>query len=260
MIQVYSVFANQGKKVAPQYLSRIETADGKVIVDFTRNQPNENEQIISEEEAMLITRMLQSVVNEGTGQRLRNTYQLTNDIAGKTGTTQNQSDGWFIGFTPKLVAGAWVGGEYPQIHFNSIALGQGANTALPIWGEFYQSTLQNAQFADWRNACFPPLTDSLYQLLNCDRWLETRPGSFVEELKEPRELWDDILGIFGRNKRDSAQADARVLIPSAKSRTNRSPKQSERSKEIERRNNRLEKKRKRKKKAKKFWDKVRGKN
>ncbi len=257
MIQVYATFANQGRRTTPQYLSRIETADGKVIVDVTRNQVEEPEQVISEDEATMITRMLQTVVNEGTGQRLRRTYNLTNDIAGKTGTTQNQSDGWFIGFTPKLVAGSWVGGEYPQIHFNSIALGQGANMALPIWGEFYRSAANSADFSNWQDASFAPLSDSLYSVLNCERWLERRPV-FVEELKEPRELWSEILGVFKGNKKTAEQVDAGTATK--RRTTTTTTTRSERSKEIERHNNRLEKKRKRKKKVKKFWDKVRGKN
>ena len=256
MVQVYSAFANQGYQPTLNYLSRIETAEGKVIVDFNKNGESELlKQVISEDEATIINQMLQSVVNEGTGRRLRGTYQLTNDIGGKTGTTQNQSDGWFIGYTPTLVAGSWVGAEYPQIHFNSLALGSGSNTALPIWGDFYQSAVKDKAFRNWENAAFPPVSDSIRMVLNCERWLESRP-TIIENL-EPREMWDDILGIFRRNKRDSVQADASTTITKTrKTTTTTTTTRSQRSKEIERRNKRLEKKRKRKKKAKKIWDKV----
>ena len=193
-------------------------------------------------------------MNEGTGQRLRHTYQLTNDIGGKTGTTQNQSDGWFIGYTPTLVAGSWVGGEYPQIHFNSLSLGSGSNMALPIWGNFYQSAVKDNAFRSWENAAFPPVSDSIRMVLNCERWLERRP-TIIENL-QPQELWDDILGIFRKNKRDSVQADAGTVITKKRRNTKTTTTRSERSKEIERKNKRLEKKRRRKKKSKKIWDKV----
>jgi len=255
MVQVYSAFANQGYQPTTRYLSRIETAEGEVIVDFNENGEGEFlTQVISEDEATIINQMLQTVVNEGTGQRLRHTYQLTNDIGGKTGTTQNQSDGWFIGYTPTLVAGSWVGGEYPQIHFNSLSLGSGSNMALPIWGNFYQSAVKDDAFRSWENAAFPPVSDSIRMVLNCERWLERRP-TVIDNL-QPQELWDDILGIFRKNKRDSVQADAGTVITKKRRNTKTTTTRSERSKEIERKNKRLKKKRKRKKKSKKIWDKV----
>ncbi len=261
MVQVYSAFANQGYQPTLSYLSRIETAEGKVIVDFNENGESEFlTQVISEDEATIINQMLQSVVNEGTGRRLRGTYQLTNDIGGKTGTTQNQSDGWFIGYTPTLVAGSWVGAEYPQIHFNSLALGSGSNTALPIWGQFYQSAIKDNAFRNWENAAFPPVSDSIRMVLNCERWLERRP-TIIDNLQPSGQIWDEILGIFRNDKRDSVQADASKVITKTRTRTTTTTTtRSDRSKEIERKNKRLENKRKRKKKRKKFWDKVFKKN
>ena len=87
--------------------------------------------------------LMQGVVNGGTGIRLRAKYNLKGEIAGKTGTTNNQSDGWFIGYTPKLTAGVWVGGEDRSIHFESLSLGGGSNMALPIWGIFMKKVLQD---------------------------------------------------------------------------------------------------------------------
>jgi penicillin-binding protein 1A len=87
--------------------------------------------------------LMQGVVNSGTGIRLRAKYGLKGEIAGKTGTTNNQSDGWFIGYTPKLTAGVWVGAEDRSVHFESLSLGGGSNMALPIWGIFMQKVLQN---------------------------------------------------------------------------------------------------------------------
>jgi penicillin-binding protein 1A len=94
---------------------------------------------MGEETAFKMLNLLEGVINNGTGIRLRLKYDIHSQIGGKTGTTQNQSDGWFIGVSPKLVSGAWVGGEYRSIHFDNIAYGQGANTALPIWGLYMQS-------------------------------------------------------------------------------------------------------------------------
>lgn len=252
MIQVYSAFANGGYRVRPKYLSRIETADGRVIVDFERAQDETLEQVLHPDEVAIINRILQTAVNEGTGTRLRSEFGLWNEIAGKTGTTQNQSDGWFIGYTPKLVAGAWVGGEFPQIHFRDLSLGQGAKMALPIWGQFYQTLLKDKEFQNWQGASFPPLSDSLVVALDCERYLEQRPGTIDTLSNDGRGIWDDVLGIFRKEKRDSVQADA--SIKKRERRTNKS--QSDRSREIERRNKKLERKRTKKKKRKKFWDKV----
>ena len=106
---------------------------------------------------------MQSVVDSGTARRLRFRYKLTQPIAGKTGTTQNQSDGWFMGFTPNLVAGAWVGGSHRQVRFRSIALGQGASTALPIWGIFMQKVSADPTLKAMAYGSFPtPVADTLF--------------------------------------------------------------------------------------------------
>ena len=87
--------------------------------------------------------LMQGVINNGTGARLRSTYQLKGEIAGKTGTTNDNSDGWFIGYTPSITAGVWVGGEDRQVHFQSLALGSGSNMALPIWGIWMKKCLRD---------------------------------------------------------------------------------------------------------------------
>jgi penicillin-binding protein 1A len=97
--------------------------------------------VLSEETAFVMTKLLQKVVDGGTASRLRYRYHLGGDFAGKTGTTQNNSDGWFIGFHPNLVAGAWVGADDRAVHFRSTSLGGGANTALPIFGLFMQKVM-----------------------------------------------------------------------------------------------------------------------
>ncbi|GAF03443.1 transglycosylase domain-containing protein [Saccharicrinis fermentans] len=129
MVSAYSTFANKGVRIEPMMISRIVDRYGNVIGQFT---PKKKE-VISEQTAYLMLNLLQGVVNNGTGKRLRYTYHFSGQIGGKTGTTQNHSDGWFIGVTPNLTTGIWVGGEDRDIHFDGIRLGQGANMALPIW-------------------------------------------------------------------------------------------------------------------------------
>ena len=132
MVAAYSAFANGGMRVEPVYVSRITDNRGNVLAEFTGNQT----EIMSEDTYLKMLSMLTNVVNEGTGARLRYAYGITADMGGKTGTTNFHSDGWFMGFTPELVTGVWVGGEERYIHFNSMAMGQGAEAALPILGYF----------------------------------------------------------------------------------------------------------------------------
>jgi penicillin-binding protein 1A len=134
MVGANSTFANRGQWIEPTYITRIEDRNGKVLEEFIPK----TEEVMSEEKAYVMTQLMQGVVQHGTGSRLRGKYKLTNPIAGKTGTTQNNADGWFMGLTPDLVAGCWVGGEDRSVHFNSTAEGQGASMALPIWGKFFQ--------------------------------------------------------------------------------------------------------------------------
>ena len=134
MTAAFSVYPNGGVYCEPIFVTRIEDKSGNVLKRFSTHK----EEAISEQTAYLMVNMLQGVVKGGTAMRLRGTYQLMNDIGGKTGTTQNHSDGWFMGVTPDLVAGVWVGGEDMSVRFNSMKLGQGAEMALPIFGIFLQ--------------------------------------------------------------------------------------------------------------------------
>jgi penicillin-binding protein 1A len=129
MVGAMSTFANKGVYTEPIFVTRIEDKYGNVLDQFV---PRKNE-AMSEETAYLMISLMQGVVEGGTGSRLRGKYGLTAPIAGKTGTTDNNSDGWFMGITPELVTGVWVGCEDRSVHFRSTLLGQGANMALPIW-------------------------------------------------------------------------------------------------------------------------------
>lgn len=134
MVAANATFANKGTYIQPTFITRIEDKNGKVLEEF---MPTTDE-VFSEQNAFAIIQLMRGVVDYGTGARLRGKYNLRNEIAGKTGTTQNNADGWFMGLTPELVAGCWTGGEERSVHFNSTNEGQGASMALPIWGKFFQ--------------------------------------------------------------------------------------------------------------------------
>ena len=132
MASAYSTFANDGNRVSPFFVTKIEDSHGKLISTF---QPRVNK-VLSHKSAENMLVMLNAVVDGGTAHRLRTRYNLNAKIGGKTGTTHNNKDGWFIGVTPKLVSACWVGGDEGDIHFDNAAYGQGANTALPVFANF----------------------------------------------------------------------------------------------------------------------------
>ena len=134
MVDAYTTFVNKGIRTEPLYVTRIEDNNGNVLARFT---PMTHE-IISETTSYKMIQMLQDVVDRGTGVRVRYKYGIKAPMGGKTGTTNNNSDGWFMGFTPSLVSGVWVGGEDRAIHFDNLAEGQGASMALPIYALYMQ--------------------------------------------------------------------------------------------------------------------------
>ena len=185
MVEAYCTFVNKGKRAQPYFITRIENKEGNVI--WERPKPR-TEQVLSLATSQMMIEMLKNVVNSGTAIRLRSTYNLPNDIAGKTGTTQSNADGWFMAVTPKLVSGVWVGGEYPGIHFRTTALGQGANMALPIYALYQQQINRNNNFAQISKARFPAPPSSIQRELDCDPFKED--VNFWEALfgkKEDRE-------------------------------------------------------------------------
>ena len=131
MVSAYTAFANKGIRVAPLFVTRIEDSDGNVLSTFAPQM----EEVISVSSAYKMLVMLRAVINEGTGGRVRR-YGITADMGGKTGTTNDNSDSWFMGFTPSLVSGCWVGGDERDIHFGTMTYGQGAAAALPIWATY----------------------------------------------------------------------------------------------------------------------------
>lgn len=196
MVTAYSTFANGGKAVNPHYLLRIEDQHGKVLEEF-KTTGSQNS-VLSSEHANLMVHMLKGVVKEGTAARLGWKYGLTNDIAGKTGTTQSHADGWFIGMTPKLVAGAWVGADDPGIRFRTTKLGQGANTALPIFGLFWQKVNADKEFHGLSAAQFPKLNAKWQAALD-----DCPPYRKEEDLN----LFERI---FGKKKEDKIEEEEQM--------------------------------------------------
>jgi penicillin-binding protein 1A len=179
MVNAYCVFPNQGRRISTYFISRIEDKDGHVLWQNPKSRP---QQVLTTSTAQMMIEMLKNVVNSGTAVRLRSTYQINNDIAGKTGTTQSNADGWFMAITPKLVTGVWVGGEYPSIHFRTTALGQGANMALPIYALYQQQINSDNTFRSVAQAHFPSPPAHIAHELDCDPF------------KEDVNFWESIFG------------------------------------------------------------------
>jgi len=170
MVCVYSEIVNGGHKISPYYLKAIESNSGQVLDEFKNIQSDE--QVAQPENCRIITKMLKSVVNDGTGSTIRSVWGIDSEFAGKTGTTQDQADGWFIGMTPTLVAGAWVGGEDPSIHFRSLGEGAGGHTALPIVGQFYSQILHQSKFQKMRFSTFESPTEESLALMDIPPYRE----------------------------------------------------------------------------------------
>lgn len=150
MVDAYTTFPNKGIRVEPLYVTRIEDNNGNVLATF---MPKTHE-VLGEQTSYKMIHMLRSVMDHGTGVRVRFKYGLRGPMGGKTGTTQNNSDGWFVAFTPSLVSGCWVGGEDRAIHFDSMAEGQGASMALPIFALYMQKVFADTELGYDENEQF----------------------------------------------------------------------------------------------------------
>ena len=183
MVGAYSAFANNGMRVQPIFVTTITDSSGNPISDFTSTHT----EVISEDAWYKINSILQNVVDGGTGNRLRRApYNITANMGGKTGTTNSNSDGWFMGFTPELVSGVWVGGEERYIHFNNMANGQGASMALPIYGLYMKRVYADPSLPYSQDVRFPEPPFDL-----CER---TWYGAVNEEPTE--EIEESISGAF----------------------------------------------------------------
>jgi len=165
MVGAYGTFANKGVYTRPMYVTRIEDKNGNAISRFTPKI----EEVLSEDHAYLMLNLLQGVVQTGSGRGLRvEPYNLMNQIGGKTGTTQNHANGWFMGVTPNLVGGVWTGWEDQAIHFETLTEGQGASMALPILAKFLRKVYNDPQFSSLESEEFERPADFNMEL-DCDR-------------------------------------------------------------------------------------------
>ena len=145
MISAYSAFPNKGVRKKPLYVTRIEDSEGNVVADLSSGIPPQSYEVMSAPSSYRMITLLKGVINGGTGIRMRARYGIQSPMGGKTGTTNGNSDGWFMGFTPSLTFGAWVGGEERSIHFNSTSIGQGASAALPICALFLKKVFHDGR-------------------------------------------------------------------------------------------------------------------
>ncbi|MEX0315934.1 MAG: transglycosylase domain-containing protein, partial [Allomuricauda sp.] len=194
MVGAYGTFANQGVYVKPVVVTRIEDKNGTVLYEYVP----ETKDVLSKDVAYAMVNLMEGVTQGGSGTRLRHTfaknqrvyqdiitgypYELTNPIAGKTGTTQNQSDGWFMGMVPNLVTGVWVGGDNRSIHFKSLTYGQGASMALPIWALYMKKNYADESLDVSKEAFEEP--EELSINVDCTK--------ILEELKEELDTEDDL--------------------------------------------------------------------
>ena len=165
MVGALNTYVNRGIHIEPIFLTRIEDKNGNILERFIPEQ----QEAMSEETAYLMLEMLKGVVNKGTGRRLRWKYGFDQPIAGKTGTTQNQSDGWFIGMVPDLATGIWVGAEDRAAHFRNIRLGQGANMALPIWAKYMKNIYADSSIRVPKKDFAKP-DKPLSVEIDCEQW------------------------------------------------------------------------------------------
>ena len=275
MVRLFSVFDNEGILPTLSMVNRIETMDGQPIAEFNTPDPQRFPRVLQKQYADMVRHLLQGVVDGGTGGRLR--WLANSDFrflhaAGKTGTTDNNSDGWFMCFTPSVVVGAWVGAEQPAVRWRSTRIGQGGATALPIIGRFLKNTYNDPAFKEWTKQRFPPLTGAAATAFNCpDRVVPT------DWIRDSIAYYEGIpLDSISEDLRQMNLQRLRALLPASDSTDvdnaeplegeapndegNRLSKaKSKESEQIQKKNERLEKKRERKEKRKEFIDGILGK-
>ncbi len=191
IIRAYACFANGGHRVEPYLISRIENTRGEVIYQKETIAP---QRVLDKRTAELMNAMLQKVVDEGTARALRSRFGLPNALAGKTGTAQNYSDGWFVGYNPQLVMGVWVGGITPAIRFKSGTYGSGSAMALPVFAATWQKLNKQTDLHDYTSAGFEKLPEDWAKMLDC------------KDYREPN-FMDKVKGLFKRKPGEEVDAE-----------------------------------------------------
>jgi penicillin-binding protein 1A len=188
MMKVYGTIANEGKRPEPVVILKIVDRKGEAVYDYKKalaQNPRLGayEQALSPYQAAIMTKMMMNVVQQGTGRRLYQAFPLA-DFAGKTGTTQNHSDGWFICFNPALVCGAWVGGPSPAVRFRSMSMGQGSAMALPIVSDFWLRVSKNQKLSKLLYEKFPEFKPEVLNQFGCINWIGIKPDSFLTLMQD----------------------------------------------------------------------------
>lgn len=256
MVNAFGTFANRGKVPKLYYLDRIETMAGDTVVHFPAPNPDEFTEVLSQEHTDIMNHLLQMVVDSGTGKRMRTQCFFPYPVAGKTGTTNGNTDGWFIGYTPTLVTGAWVGASQPAVRWRSTAQGQGGVTALPICGFFLRKVYKDDNFKSLRRKRFAPLDTLALAELDCPDFIH--PDSLIadsirqaiaEQMLDRNQLIQAIKDAF-RKKGSGGDSEPSppVII---------SPRRG--NEEVRKQNEKLEKKRRRQEKRKEMLEKLKGK-
>ena len=218
MVTACCTLTNGGFTIKPHKITSITTSDGEVLYEYKQSKAT---RVIDSETSAIMVYLLQNVVNDGTARSLRSSYQLSNDMGGKTGTTQGNADGWFMATTPKLVSGAWVGGTFPAISFRDTRLGQGATMALPIYAGFQQAMNKDQSFNKLSRAKYKVLSVQAANRVDCDPFKEdfelftwlfgnkkqkdsdaATTGAEVKQPKEEKKFFKKIGSLFKKKKKD----------------------------------------------------------
>ena len=179
MVKSYSVLGNEGKRVEPVFIKRITTSTGEVLFEA---KPTKSKPVLDEYTAHAVLSMMELVVDSGTARSVRTRFNVRTALAGKTGTTQNNADGWFMAITPRVVCGSWVGAQSPVVRFRSTALGQGATTALPIVATWLKAVETNKELPNLLGRSFPQNSIDLDLDLYCPLFIVSKPGNFLENI------------------------------------------------------------------------------
>jgi penicillin-binding protein 1A len=165
----YTTYVNQSVYSKPVFITKIEDKNGHIIATYEDLNPKQKEEkAFSDDTRQVMIEFLKETVNNGTANRLRSTYHLTNNIAGKTGTTQDNKDGWFVGIMPKLVTVVWVGNDNQQIGFSNTGIGQGANSALPMFANFLKKLNGDSKYKNITQARFENPSEKVLRNVDCE--------------------------------------------------------------------------------------------
>ncbi|MFW6310047.1 MAG: penicillin-binding protein 1A [Prolixibacteraceae bacterium] len=209
MMEAYAGIVNDGKPVQTHYLVQISNRDNEVLEVF--EHPVSTRPVVSPENTRAVIQMMEAVVDNGTGRAIRTVYDVDGDFAGKTGTTQNNSDGWFVGLTPNLVAGCWVGADDPRVHFRTTTYGQGAYMALPIVGKFFHKTYRDPKFESLQNSRFPLPGPEMLAQLNQPQYremleLEERGFNLADIFRKREQKAEEESGLSNSRKNEEENA------------------------------------------------------